>query len=130
MSNGSGPEFSSAGGVYQYVWDSGLTIKLDKLREDNRNGMTGEILVRYSHAAGHIHQVRYNLLSTRGRGDVAKFCSGRIPETDWDAIIELVSIKTVEAWRAGEPMAMLGEVVMTEGLNNRLRFESVLVLCK
>lgn len=113
------PEMAQSGGVYRFTWESGLTIQLDKLREDSRLGTTGEILVRWE-GIGHIHQIRYNLLSNIGRNGVAKFCLGRMPEQDWDAFIELVSRRTIEAFRAGEPVVRLGDVVVSDSLRYRL----------
>lgn len=116
---------SNSGGVYLYQWlegdMDGLTVKLDKIREDSRStGITGEILVRFGLAIGHIHQTRYSLLSTRSRNEVAGFCKSRLDGFDWSAILEQVSIRTVEAWRAGEPVVRLGDVVIPESLQYRL----------
>ena len=106
------PEMTQSGGVYRFTWESGLSIQLDKLREDSRLGTTGEILVRWE-GMGHIHQIRYNLLSNQGRNGVARFCQGRVPEQDWDAFVELVSRRTIEAFRAGEPVVRLGDVAIS-----------------
>lgn len=114
------PELVQSGGVYQFTWESGLSIKLDKLREDSRMGTTGEILVRWA-GIGHIHQIRYNLLSNSGRNGVAKYCASRIPEQDWDSFIEVVSRRTIEAFRAGELVIRLGDVKVSDALQYRLR---------
>jgi hypothetical protein len=90
------------GGVYTLVWEQeGVGIRIDKLIEDSRYAVTGEILVRL--AGKHIHQARMNLTSTRGRADVVRQCKSRFgaEHVDWDSFIEESSMLVLEKFRSG-----------------------------
>ena len=53
---------------------------------------------------------RLNLLTTRGRGEVARYARERSPNHDWDAIIEQLCVLTLNHFRTGEPVVDLGGV--------------------
>tara|TARA_R110000824_G_scaffold238121_5_gene426885 strand:+ start:4511 stop:5773 length:1263 start_codon:yes stop_codon:yes gene_type:complete len=95
-------EVRELGGVYTLIWEQeGIAVRLDKLIEDSKFSVTGEIQVRV--AGRHIHQARMNLTSTRSRADVSRQCKSRnmAENLDWDSYIEEASMTVLERYRAG-----------------------------
>jgi predicted Zn-ribbon and HTH transcriptional regulator len=93
-------EAKELGGVHTLVWEQeGIGIRIDRLIEDSRYSVTGEILVRL--AGRHIHQARMNLTSTRARSDVVRQCTSRAEGIDWNSYLEEASILVLERFRAG-----------------------------
>ena len=95
-------EVKELGGVYTLIWEQeGIGVRLDKLIEDSKFSVTGEIQVRIG--GRHIHQARMNLTSTRSRADVSRQCKSRnmAEHLDWDSYIEEASMTVLERFRAG-----------------------------
>ena len=95
-------EIKESAGIYTLVWEQeGVGIRLDRLMEDSKFSVTGEVLVRL--AGRHIHQARMNLTSTRGRADVVRQCKSRnaAEHIDWDSFIEEAAMVVLERFRAG-----------------------------
>jgi len=104
------PIMTVTGGIYKYLWEhEQVQIILERLREDSRRTVTADITIS-ARPEGHIHMTRLNLLTTRGRGDVARYAKERSPNHDWDAIIEQLCVLTLNHFRTGEPVVDLGEV--------------------
>mgnify|MGYP003147208339 CR=1 FL=1 len=104
------PIMTVTGGIYKYLWEhEQVQIILERLREDSRRTVTADITIS-ARPEGHIHMTRLNLLTTRGRGDVARYARERSPNHDWDAIIEQLCVLTLNHFRTGEPVVDLGEV--------------------
>ena len=98
----SSAEIKEAGGVYTLFWDTEVvSIRLDRLVEDSKFTVTGEILVRLANK--HVHQARMNLTSTQARAAVVRQCQERHPSEsiDWNSFIEEASIVVLELFRAG-----------------------------
>ena len=99
------------GGVYRLAWEEAqVSITVERIRE-SRGVPTGEVVIR-AYPEGHIHWTTLNLLSTRGRKEVATFCQERgimVPR-DWPAIIEELCVAVIQRFRQGEPMVRLGSV--------------------
>jgi len=104
------PTQSLVGGIYKYEWASeGVSITLERLREDSRRTVTADIRIT-GVPEGHIHMTRLNLLATRSRNEVARHCTSRCQRgRDWDAIIEQLCVITLDHFRTGEPIVNLGE---------------------
>ena len=100
------------GGVYRFHWQAAqVNITVDRIRESSRQAPTAEIRVN-AYPEGHIHLTTLNLLSTRTRSEVARYCAERgttIPR-DWAAIIEEMCVAVLDRWRQGEPVVRLGDV--------------------
>ena len=95
-------EVKELGGVYTLIWEQeGIGIRLDKMIEDSKFTVTGEIQVRVG--GRHIHQARMNLTSTRSRADVSRQCKSRnmAEHLDWDSYIEEASMTVLERFRSG-----------------------------
>ena len=104
-------EMTVVGGVYQFTWkDSRVNITVERIREDSRFQPSAEIRIK-AYPEGHLHWTRVNLLSTRSKNDVAKFCSERSQVSrDWTAIFEEMSVATLDRWRQGDPPVALKNV--------------------
>lgn len=99
------------GGVYRFHWETAqVYITVDRIRE-TRGVPAGEIRVQ-AYPEGHIHLTTLNLLSTRSRNEVAKFCAerGSLIQRDWAAIIEEMCVAVLDRFRQGEPTVRLGDV--------------------
>ena len=105
------PTVTIIGGIYNYQWEQeSVQIILERLREDSRRTVTAEIRIS-ARPEGHIHQTRINLLATRSRNEVARYCRDRCQRgRDWEAIIEQLCVMTLDVFREGEPIVNLGEV--------------------
>ena len=105
------PTMSIVGGIYSFEWESErVKITLERLREDSRRTVQADISIR-AEPEGHIHMTRLNILTTRGRKDVASYARERCQRgRDWDAIIEQLCVETLKHYRAGEPLLNLGEL--------------------
>ena len=105
------PTLPVVGGIYNYQWEQEeVQIIVERLREDSRRTVTADIRIT-ARPEGHIHMTRLNLLTTRGRNDVARYARERCQRgRDWDAIIEQLCVMTLDHYRVGEPIINLGEV--------------------
>ena len=117
------PRLEVAGGAYKLTWrDELITVDVDRVVEDSKYTVTGEILVR-SNSPGmpsHLHQARLNLTSTSARRTLANHLSERMNQVDWHAIIEQTCVKVLEKHREGEPVIRLSEHSVGEGLKQRV----------
>ena len=115
------PIVTVTGGIYKYLWEQEqVQIILERLREDSRRTVTADITIS-ARPEGHIHMTRLNLLTTRGRGEVARYARERSPNHDWDAIIEQLCVLTLNHFRTGEPVVDLGGVTPPAEPVSRLR---------
>lgn len=99
------------GGVYRLNWEEAqVNITVERIRE-SRGVPTGEVVIK-AYPEGHIHWTTLNLLSTRGRKEVATFCQerGNMVARDWPAIIEELCVAVIQRFREGEPVVRLGSV--------------------
>ena len=116
--DGAGVIGTVAAGVFTFTFPTdGITVKVDRLH-NGREELKADIRVASLRLgeAGHIHHTRLNLMTTQGKKAVAEACRKRLPEIDWDALIEQVAVNVVERARAGEPAVRLAEVAAKESL--------------
>jgi hypothetical protein len=106
--------FTTVAGIYTLTWEQeALVIRIDRLSEDSRHNVSGEILIRSG--GRHVHQARMNLTSTRSRDDVVKQCDKRAADVDWTSFIEEAAVSVLEQFRAGEPMIDMATYVPSTG---------------
>lgn len=116
-------DFSANGGVYSAKWpDDGVTMNLNRLKDDSRGGITAEIEIMNNKAINPlVLQERYNLLSGRSRAGIANECEERFPDmVAWRTYIDSFSITVVRAHREGEPIVELKDLPAREGVRWRL----------
>jgi len=100
------------GNAYRFNWESDqVQITVDRIRESSRQAPTAEVRIT-AYPEGHIHLTTLNLLATRSRNEVARFCTerGNMVVRDWSAIIEEMCVAVLDRWRQGEPVVSLGQV--------------------
>lgn len=113
------------GGIYDVEWTDGLRIHIERMHEDSKGVLTGEVTITHSAEINpHIHQARLNFTSTRSRNDVARHCAKRVvgglDEAAWSDRIESMSVNVLKLYRTGEPVLNLREVVQPESLSYRV----------
>lgn len=119
------PKFAQSPGTYLFQWDEeDIAIRLDRLYEDSRYNITCEVTVAKGSGA-HLHQARLNLTSTQARKSLAKVLQEREDHLDWYALLEIACVKTLEAYRVGEPVHRLDQMEVADRVKWRL--EPVLV---
>ena len=108
-------QFSDRFGVYRSEWPSPTFVRvdIDHVHQSTRDGeITAEariISTAPPPLSGLIHQARFTLTGTRSRADLARHCATRTPgqDIDWPGLIEWASVKTIAAFRQGEPPVYL-----------------------
>ena len=71
----SAPTLKSNTGIYNLTWgEEQLAIRIDRLREDSKYTVSGEMTVKTSvpGSSKHLHQARLNLTSTQARQTIAR----------------------------------------------------------
>lgn len=121
------PEFKALAGLYTLRYpDEHITIHLDRLEEHHQ--VTSAELTITTDLPGvspHLHQARLNLISTRGRKTITTYLASRLPDLDWDAMLEQACILTLRHHREGEPLIMIGSMPPSE--KPRYRVEPILL---
>lgn len=117
-----GYSFVMAQGIATAEWVAPVHVEVtfDLLRQERSGDLTGEVSVR-STAPGiarHIHTARMTLTGTRSRAEVAKQCQQRWKQhsaDDWDGMIEVACVRTIAAFRAGEPAILMRDAIQPLG---------------
>jgi hypothetical protein len=116
------PILSSNAGIYSFFWEQEqLAIRVDRLSEDSKGVLTGEILIKTGMPGEqkHIHHTRINLTSGETRTRLAKTLTERVNHIDWYSILEQSCIMTLAKHREGEPIADLGDLPNYEAIRYR-----------
>jgi hypothetical protein len=109
--------FSVTHGVYRSEWPGPTFVRMDidHIHQSSRDGeITAEVRVISTAPvpmAGIIHQARFTVTGTRSRSELAKHCGTRTPgqDIDWNGLIEWAAVKTIAAFRQGEPPTYINE---------------------
>ena len=117
------PDLTTHGGIYMLRWsDELIDIRVDRLSENSKYEVTGEILVttRAPGSAPHLHQARFNLTSTSARGTLARHLESRYPDQDWTQVIEQMAVLVLRKHREGEPVIHMADYAPPERLAYRI----------
>ena len=118
------PNFEKCGDIYRYTYgDTGIQIELDRLKENREGDLVAEIRIGRQKAPetngkvpyALLHNARLNLLSTRGRAELAKELQIESGSEGWTDVIKYVSFLTVDKYRRGEPAVDLSTVEIPTG---------------
>ena len=105
------PELKIFGDLYSFVWPKwDLSIELDRLHDHKDGHITGEVKITTT-APGfdhYLHRSTLNLSSQRTRDDLAKAMFNKYDLANWDTVIEQLCWMTLDHYRAGEPILIVG----------------------
>lgn len=105
------PEVQIFGDLYSFAWPKwNLCIELDRLHEHRDGHTTAEIKITTT-APGfdpYLHRSTLNLSTQRTRDDLAKSMSRKYELADWDTVLEQLCWITLDHYRAGEPIVIIG----------------------
>ena len=119
----SAPKIIANGGVYLLNWgDEQISIQVDRIHEDSKYTVTGEMVVKTTTpgASPHLHQARVNLTSTSARRTLAGHLTERLNHLDWHGIVEQACVKVLEKHREGEPIIRLADHSVSERFSHRI----------
>lgn len=107
------PHLEAVGDAYRFAWsDDQIVVEVDRLREESRGGLTGEITVKSGRppSPGLLHRATFNLSSTQARRTLARTLDERDQSLDWAGMLEQLCFMALERWREGEPLIDLRTV--------------------
>jgi hypothetical protein len=116
------PNLRINAGIYELVWpQEQIAVRIDRVHENHQH-VSGEILVKSLLPAmsPHLHQARLNLTSTQARRTLAKHLEERLPELDWNGLIEDACVLVLRAYREGEPVVAIRDAALRQGPRYRL----------
>lgn len=108
-------EVKRAGLGYEAAVQSGVTLRVDRLRESHGE-LSGELSVRWTSPRrvedGHIYRGRFNLGSLTARSSTARFLSDatRGSEVPWAKVLERFCVAVLDAHRAGDAFQLVGQL--------------------
>lgn len=103
------PIFSNQGTKYNIRWDDyNLNCEISRLHINQNNARCLLVFTSdHQNADPHILQTRFNLESARTRSELAKELAIRYQidtPIDWKALLEYLSVKTLQEYERGEPV--------------------------
>lgn len=106
------PIIETVGDIYKFDFQEEKVRAQVAYLRDTPDGLKGELqLATYREGEeSFIHYANMNLLSTRSRKEISKYAGSRVNTIDWDALLECVSSWTVQYYREGEPVKMVGNI--------------------
>ena len=131
------PEFSHKAGIYQFRWPAldlpewsgatGVKIRVDRLYQDSHFNVTAEITIKLEcgETDGHVNQGRLTLTGPTSRATLARQLEKRVPVGDWEAMLEQVCVRTLVAYREGEPVIGVGHKPLHQ--NREYRLDPILI---
>lgn len=117
------PTLEENAGVYSLFWeDFKIRGRVDRLKEDSRQNVSAEVLLRTDipGTSSHLHQARLNLTSTTSRRSLARALEERLNTVDWSALIEQLCVLVLRRYREGEPVLIVGDIPIAERLKYRV----------
>lgn len=116
------PDFKANAGIYLFSWQQEqVAFRLDHI-DESRSGVTAELTIQTT-APGippHIHQARFNLLSTVALTSLSRHLTERWNGVDWPGLLEQARVITLQEYRRGEPAVRIGSLPAREGLSWRV----------
>lgn len=92
---------------YNFDWkDEQININVTRLKQHTDGRLAGEIVISTTAPgyAPHLHQASFTFTSSAARGKLAKDMKARFNTLDWDVLLEQLSVKTLQHYRAGTPV--------------------------
>jgi hypothetical protein len=118
------PTLQRAAGVFQLTFmDEFIDVRVDRVLENSSFQTSCELNI-YSRRPAQtgliLGKKRLNLSSAQTVNSYAKQLTARMPEVEWDVLIEWVSLTVIDAYREGDPVIHLPDHAPSEGLRYRV----------
>ena len=118
------PTLQRAAGVFQLTFmDEFIDVRVDRVLENSSFQTSCELNI-YSRRPAQtgliLGKKRLNLSSAQTVNSYAKQLTTRMPEVEWDVLIEWVSLTVIDAYREGDPVIHLPDHAVSEGLRYRV----------
>jgi len=118
------PTLQRAAGVFQLTFmDEFIDVRVDRVLENSSFQTSCELNI-YSRRPAQtgliLGKKRLNLSSAQTVNSYAKQLTARMPEVEWDVLIEWVSLTVIDAYREGDPVIHLPDHSVSEGLRFRI----------
>ena len=103
-------------GLYTMTWTNiGVEATIDRITDNRNNETKGEVWVNsIGSSSGHLKQGQITLTSPTSRRTFATALEKRIPDLDWDQIIEQISIAVLRDYRKGVPEVEISGTIIPE----------------
>lgn len=113
------PTIQAVGDTFILAWQQHrIQVKVNRL-VDRSESVSGELVITKD--GGHLYQARVNLLSPTAKRTLANEMKERLNGVDWRVIVEQTFTKTVEIYRKGQPVLIIGNLPKREASRYRLR---------
>jgi len=118
------PELQRAAGVFALTFmDEFIDVRADRVLENSSFQTSCELNI-YSRRPAQtgliLGKKRLNLSSAQTVNSTAKLLTARMPEVDWDVLIEWVCRTVIDGYREGDPVIHLPDHAPSEGLRFRI----------
>ena len=103
------PEIRRKSNAFLFTWkEERLEVTVSRLHQHRDGRVTGELLIKTTTPGvhSHLHQAQFNFTSSNARRDLSRYLNERYP-LDWGAILEQLSVYTLQEMRQGEPLEEL-----------------------
>lgn len=105
------PTVKIVAGNYRYDWPAWeLAVMLDRIKPEGHNDLVGEIRIAQKTGGRPelLEHTKLNLMSMTTRNALVKKLGTRNDEVDWEGVITAVCHMTMEEYRKGEPVELIG----------------------
>ena len=118
------PALQRAAGVFQLTFmDEFIDVRADRVLENSSFQTSCELNI-YSRRPAQtgliLGKKRINLSSAQTVNSTAKLLTARMPEVEWDVLIEWVCRTVIDGYREGDPVIHLPDHAPSEGLHYRV----------
>lgn len=125
------------GNTYYFIWeDPPIGCAVDRIEEDSRNGLMGELTFRHTIPAQQQQlygPVRLNLLSSQAQSWLARDLEALIKEVDWRRLVIEVCHEIAATWRGRPNLVFLSDVEpqgpLPDLLENFIPSQQTTILC-
>ena len=119
MNTSAVPAIESAGDTFILTWPQhDIRMILTRIAERS-DSVSAELKI--TRQQGHLYSARVNLLSPQAKRMLAEEMKGRLNGVDWRVIIEQAFVKTLDCYRKGQPVIMVGNLPKRETPRYRLK---------
>ena len=104
------PEIKNRVGGYTFEWkEEQIKIEVSRIKNSSDGSVKGEVKIVSMRSGNHshLHQAQMNFVTSNTRRSLSKILEERCAGVDWYAILEQLSVMTLDRSRGGEPLIEL-----------------------